>query len=178
LQRSVHELTSAIASGSADAFTEFFQTHFEAMYADARRMTRRDEAFCLDVVQDAMIRVIKSMKSMDSQDHLRRWLRIVVGACAYDCLRQEVRRRRREAQPRPGSDGTTREIQDQLEWLWDQFTRLDEGSTHLLVLRYRLGWTLQEIGAVLGLTTGAVDGRLSRILISLRRKAREVFDER
>jgi RNA polymerase sigma factor (sigma-70 family) len=102
---------------------------------------------------------------------------VVVGTCAYDRLRREIRRQRREAREPIRAQAPQPELLSRLEWLRAELDHLDEPSAHLLVLRYRLGWTLQEIGALLGLSTGAVDGRLSRLLAGLRRKAREAFHE-
>jgi DNA-directed RNA polymerase specialized sigma24 family protein len=45
------------------------------MYRWARRATGRDEAFCLDVVQDAMMRIIRSLKPLQSERQLRGYLR-------------------------------------------------------------------------------------------------------
>ena len=48
------------------------------MYGYVRRFTRRDESFCLDVVQDAMMRVIRKLTPKDSELQLLGWLRVLV----------------------------------------------------------------------------------------------------
>ena len=65
-QREIKTLTGAIAAGDTDAFSRFYRARFDQMLAEAVRATGRDESFCLDVVQDAMMRVIRSMKPMSS----------------------------------------------------------------------------------------------------------------
>jgi RNA polymerase sigma factor (sigma-70 family) len=179
LYGSVREVTAAIASGDTEAFAHLFREKFSEMYAEARRATGRDESFCLDVVQEAMLRVIRSMKVMDTEQRMRAWLRVVVQSCAYDRLRAEARRLRREraaAQDRPESQADDG-LEERLEWLRGELTGLDDRQAQLLLMRYRLGWTLQRIGSVLGLKPGAVDGRLGRAVSILRRRARETFDE-
>ncbi len=37
-------------------------------------------------------------------------------------------------------------------------------------MRHRFGWTLQDIGRALGLSPGAVDGRLRRLVRTLRKR--------
>ena len=96
VQSKVRSLTEAIASGNTEAFATFYRAWFDTMYAQARGASGRDESFCLDVVQDAMLRVIKSVPAMESADDLRRWLRVVVQSCAYDRFRAETRRKARE----------------------------------------------------------------------------------
>lgn len=178
MERSVNELTRAIASGDPDAFAAFFRKFFEHMFRDAKRLTGRDESFCLDVVQDAMVRVIRSLKPMSTEEHLRRWLRAVVGACAFDRLRAESRRKRREHAATHSKPTVMGDESERLDWLRRELAQLDSPHVGLLTLRFRLGWTLQRIGTALGLSAGAVDGRISRALSDLRDKAREEFDDR
>jgi RNA polymerase sigma factor (sigma-70 family) len=179
LDGSVKELTAAIASGDTEAFARFFRDRFPHMYADARRATDRDESFCLDVVQDAMMRVIRSIKVMDTEQRLRNWLRVVVQTCAYDRLRMELRRRQREearAQDPAWSaqdDGAV----ERLAWIRSELTRADDPAMQVLTMRYRFGWTLERIGAALGLKPGAVDGRVRRALTQLRSRAQETFHD-
>lgn len=176
---SVRKLTTAIASGNTEAFTRLFRTRFDEMYTYARRTTGRDESFCLDVVQDAMLRVIRSIKPMETETHLRTWLRVVVQTCAYDRLRREARRRRweRAAAEIPEVNTGGKDLDARLEWLRAELASLDDPNVRLLVMRYRLGWTLQRIGEAVGLKPGAVDGRVRRLTAVLRRRARETFDE-
>ena len=179
LNGSVREFTTAIASGDTDAFAAFFRRRFSEMYTEARRATGRDESFCLDIVQDAMVRVIRSMKPVETEERLRAWLRVVVQTCAYDRLRKEARRRRWEV---AGADvrcvdGKDEKLGEKLEWLRGELATLDDPHVQMLVMRYRLGWTLQRIGAALGLKPGAVHGRLGRLIASLRRRAQETFSE-
>ncbi|MHC5007314.1 MAG: RNA polymerase sigma factor [Planctomycetota bacterium] len=182
VQPDVKALTTAIASGDTEAFARFYRTWFDAMYADAVRATGRDEAFCLDVVQDAMMKIIRRMKPMATEGDLSRWLRAVVQSCAYDRLRGESRRRRREAlavqrdagtQAAPDNDVRRR----QLQWLEQQLRTCDDASVRMLLMRHRFGWTLQQIGAALGIKSGAVDGRLRRLVGGLRRAAQEESDD-
>ncbi len=65
------------------------------------------------------------------------------------------------------------ETREQRRWLEERLAEIDGSSRALLMMRYRFGWTLARIGRELGLTPGAVDGRLARLLARLRRKAGE-----
>jgi RNA polymerase sigma factor (sigma-70 family) len=172
----IRKLTSAIASGDTEAFAVFYRQRFEMMYAEARQFTGRDEAFCLDVVQDSMMRVIRSLRPIDTEHALASWLRIVVQRCALDRLRTERRRRRREKAAEIESPTPPRRDEDRserLDWLQDQLSRLEPDVMHLVNLRFGLEWGLKRIGAALGLKAGTVDGRLGRAIASLRAKALE-----
>jgi hypothetical protein len=50
-QHNTARLTRAIARGDRDALATFYNAWFDRSYAAARRLTGRDESFCLDVVR-------------------------------------------------------------------------------------------------------------------------------
>ena len=52
-------LTALIARGDERAFATFYELWFDRALALARSISRRDESFCLDVVQDCMLRVVR-----------------------------------------------------------------------------------------------------------------------
>ena len=178
MDESTHKLTAAIASGDTEAFARFYRAWFDRMTAEAARATGKDEAFCLDVVHDAMLRVIKSIKPLDSEAALGRWLQRTVRSCAIDRLRAESRRRRREqAVATEERHAEAENLEERIAWLRRQLAELDEPAASMLLMRHRFGWTLARIGSAVGLNTGAVDGRIRRTLDFLRQRAREAFDE-
>ena len=168
------QLTAAIASGDTEAFGRFYEQWFEHVLMEARLTSRRDEQFCLDLVQDTMMRLIRSMKTFDNEDGLQRWLRVVVQTCCIDLFRAEARRRRREGTHHSITDQTkgANEQDERLVWLESQLAALTPDDAKLLDMRFRFGWTLARIASTLGLSTGAVDGRLNRLLAALRGRAK------
>ncbi len=175
----VSALTQAIADGDASAFAAFYDAWFERLAGLARTATRRDESFCLDVVQEAMMKVMRAMKRFDSEPALEAWLRTVVWRCALDRLRAERRRARREAaaRGRRAEAETHADLDERLAWLRERLAELDPDRSLLLAMRYRLGATLEQIGRLVGRGPGAVDGRINRSLAQLRASAQENFDE-
>jgi RNA polymerase sigma factor (sigma-70 family) len=168
------ELTTAIASGNTEAFGRFYDRYFPAVYGLARRVSGRDEAFCLDVVQDAMLRIVKHVRPLPDEDALLRWLGAVVRSTVYDLLRSEIRRRRRETRreketPERELDAT--DLEEQLAWIRREMGSLDPEDAWLLAMRHRWGWTLNRIGEALGLGTTTVDRRIRRVTARLRRGA-------
>lgn len=176
MDESTRELTSAIASGDSEAFARFYRGWFDRAYGYAKRATGRDEAFCLDVVQDAMMRVIRSMRAMESEKEVGNWLRAVVTSCAYDRLRKEKRGHLREAGAAARKPDEGDDFHERLAWLRTELSNLDPATHPLIVLKFRFGWTLERIGQVLGLKPGAVDGRIRRATQELKEKARESQD--
>jgi RNA polymerase sigma factor (sigma-70 family) len=176
----VAALSAAVSSGDAVAVEAFYRRYFDRLYAEARRATRRDEAFCLDVVQEAVLKIVRTIRTVQSEGQLLAWIRLVVRTAALDLLRAERRRQRREANaPRsPTDDGIDANLQrgEQVAWLREQIQRLDPAIVRLIELRYVERWTLSRIAERFRLSVGTVDGRLRRALAALRDAAREVDD--
>lgn len=179
---STRSLCASIASGNPGAFSRFYRAWFDWCATEARRTTGRDESFCLDVVQDSMMRAVRSIPALGNEGELRAWLRAVVRSCAYDRLRGERRRTAREERavasaPLGSIESSDRELDGRLIWLEHELRALPRDLAHLVHLRYRLGWTLARIGRTTGLSAGAVDGRVGRTIDTLQRRAKEEFHE-
>jgi RNA polymerase sigma factor (sigma-70 family) len=129
-------------------------------------MTGFDEAGCLDVVQDAMLKAATSMPRLHKESQLAAWMNRVMLNAARDRVRSEDRRRRRE--DARAVHAPERASDEDIEELMRTLDRLDEEQKELLHARFSLGWTLQRIAESLGLGAGAVDGRIKRALAQLR----------
>ncbi len=172
-------MTAAIASGDPDAFARFYEEWFDRMYAIARSTTRLDEHTCLDIVQDAMMRVIRSCKPIENEPALRAWVGRVVRSAAIDHLRAERRRRERETavSKRTEQTATVTEIDDRIAWIRKELESMGPEQSGLLALRFARGLGLKEIGAMLGVGAGAAHGRIERALKAMRRQSGEPIDD-
>ena len=158
------ELSRRIAAGDTAAFAVFYEHWFDRCVIEIRHRTGLEESACLDIVQDAMLRVATKMPVFESKDELDRWMRTVLINGARDRIRSETRRLRRESRLRPKQQ---EKDLDAIEELSRRLASLDAESGMLLRRRFDLGWTLERIGRELGLGPGAVDGRIRRILARL-----------
>ncbi|HTW94687.1 MAG TPA: sigma-70 family RNA polymerase sigma factor [Tepidisphaeraceae bacterium] len=174
------KLTRGMAAGDGKAIEWFYRRYFDWLLAEAVRASRRDEAFCLDVVQEAVLRIVRTVRCVQSEAQFRTWLRLVVQTCAYDAIRAEMRRQKREAmavKPSASVEASDGADGEQLRWLEGQIQRLDPELGRIMEMRFKQGWKLRRIAEKLGISVGTVDGRLRRAIIDLRRRAEETFDE-
>ena len=186
------QLTAALAAGDEEAVATFYRRYFDWLYGQARRATRRDESFCLDVVQDAVLRVIRNVRPVTSEARFRAWLRLVVQTVAWDRLRADRRRTRHEHQATVvraaaavggggGADGVEADASsgdgDLHAWLRAEIAKLDPDIVRLVELRFDRRMTLARMSETLGLSIGTIDGRLRRALKELGARALEQFDE-
>ena len=129
------------------------------------------------------MRVIRYMRLFDDEQALDRWLACVARSVAFDHLRRERRRRLREREAMDqratgaDNDAQDQDVLERLDWVRRELRGLDRVAAEIIELRFRAGLTLEAIGQRLGLTVGAVHGRLMRAVAKLRRKAGELGDE-
>lgn len=165
-------LTRAIASGDPEAFARLYRERFGLILGIVRKTTRYPEDQCLDVVQDAMLRVIRFMKPIKTAPALEAWLARVARTTAYDFLRHERRRLMHERAAGNGrmmeSKHDLKDVDERLESVRHDLLKLDGVTAGILELRFRAGLTLDAIGRRLGLKPGAVHGRMTRGLEKLR----------
>ncbi len=171
-------LLAALAKGDHAALTALYQAWFPRALGLARTMTRRGEAFCLDVVQDSFIRVIDHaprLAEFARTSDLDRWMAAIVRTAAIDLLRREARRIAREhAVADLGRDGHEQHKLDELHAL---IASLDPDDRELLLLRFGHGNTLEGAARAVGTTIGAAYGRIRRALGKLGTHLKEVDHE-
>lgn len=163
----VRRLTRAVARGDEHAFEAFYNEWFEPAYAMARALTKRDESFCLDVVQDAMLKAARSMKPIDTEHQLCAWVRRVVHTSALSSLRSERRRRARELTHAANPSAIIQPLDERIEWLRDEIRKLPPKDRSLLRLRFGQSATLANAGESEGITGASAHGRVRRAVARL-----------
>lgn len=170
-----------IRAGDPTALTDFYQQWFDRSVAIVRGRTGRDESFALDVVQDAMIRVARSMPRLESEGDLSRWMIRVLTSCAIDRLKQEARETARRAMAGStesntpaaseieGNDCSRPTINESMERLQRYVAELKPEQRAALSLRFWFGRSLAAIGRALSISEDAAHGKLRTSLRSLQR---------
>lgn len=173
-------LSAAIARGDEAAFTAFYTAWFPATLALARAVSRRDEAFCLDVVQDVMLAVTHKLPALRDERAVRAWMSRTVGNAVTDRLRNERSRSRREelvASERglahAGEPGAAMLAEERAQWLAARVDELPASDRALLAARFADGPSVAAVGAAFGLSEDGAHGRLRRAIHRLRNLAKE-----
>ena len=176
-----NHITRQIPAGDPESFRVYYECYFEMMYVEAKRLTALDEQSCLDIVQDSMLKVVRSIKQIADKSHLDAWTRSVVRSVAYDSLRKQQKQQARRAKYVDHSsaaiDSDHVENEARLLWIQEQLQCVEPDIRRMITLRYRFGWSLAKIAGKFGIKTGAVDGRIRRALENLKTRAKLEFNE-
>ncbi len=165
-------LLRALNRGDQAALTRLYEAWFDRAVAAAAAMTRRDEAFCLDVVQDAMLRLVRRPPRAACEAAFETWLMAALRSAAVDRIRSERRRLARELRaheaagsrdPAPSApDG------DDAARLRAALVLVREDELALIRARIADGRSLEQAGRSIGIGGDAAHGRLRRVLARLR----------
>lgn len=177
-----HTITRRIAAGDESAYARFYEAWFEPTLVLARACSRRDESFCLDVVQDVMLAVARRMPALRDANALRSWMSRAVMHAVTDRVRSEARRWRREQQAAERQSRSPL-VEPWLElmsrerhaWLDTNLRALSATDRALVLARFGDVSSVTAAAEELGLTADAAHGRLRRVLIRLRQKSEEWF---
>lgn len=171
----------ALARGDHAALAALYEAWFSRALGLARTMTRRDEAFCLDVVQETFVRIIDHaprLAHLAGAEDLDRWMAAVVRSAAIDLLRRDLRRAARETASHRRSVAAQHDgAPDSVHELQSLIASLHPDDQELLMLRFGRGTTLDGAARAVGTTIGAAYGRIRRALHKLRNGLHEVDHE-
>lgn len=169
-----------VQRGERDALAEFYSAWFDRCRALASRATGRDESFCLDVVQDAMVKAAGGLRRVETAAELSAWMRRVVLSCAMDRLRDEAARERRQ-RVAAGLRGASAELDaataERMAWLEGELSGCTAEERALLRQRIVNRATLEQAGAMIGATGTVAHGRVRRLIEALRRAGKARFGD-
>lgn len=173
-------LTTGIRRGDRGAFAVVYEAYFERVLGLAKRISGRDEAFCLDVVQETMMRAIRAIPVIEEEAALWAWLARATRSVVVDLVRMDLRRKARERAAVGQPASTKIEADEELAaWVRERLAMLDTEEERLLREHVVRGRTLAEFaaGEGRGVSRHAVYGKVRRVLKGLRRRAREAFGD-
>lgn len=160
---------SATAAGAhieAD-FDAVFLAHYDGVYRLLYRIVgTRDEAE--DLAQETFLRLSRQRFSPSREHNLRGWLYVVASNLAFNTLRSQNRRQRREeavfqqrtseGEPDPAEAAI---LQDERAAVRRTLAALPERQAQILMLRHS-GLSYREIADALGIASSSVGATLAR----------------
>jgi RNA polymerase sigma-70 factor (ECF subfamily) len=162
------ELIRCACDGDPDAVRTLYDRYAPRVYAVVRRIAGDDD-LAQDYAQDAWIRAIRALPTFRGDARFSTWLHRIAVNAALQALRRHRSRDRRTA-PMPEAIPVSPRLGDALlqERLEAAMDRLPDGMRQVLILHDVEGYTHEEIGDVLGVTSGTSKSQLSKARARMR----------
>jgi RNA polymerase sigma-70 factor (ECF subfamily) len=175
LEESDHELVEGCRRGESEAFRALFERHKDKVYSIALRYSG-DAAVAQDIAQETFLKLFTGLRSFRGDSAFGSWLyRLVVNSC--------LDQRRRVQRLMPLLDEAWAMLRAPELSALDDIVRaelschlravvssLPDEQRMLLVLRYTQSLSYDEIGEILGTSSGTIASRLNRIHRTLERR--------
>lgn len=154
--------------GDGSAIRLLYERYAPRVYAVVRRIAADDD-LAQDYAQEAWIRAIRALPTFRGDARFSTWLHRIAVNAALQALRKSETRTRREAPmpeavpvpPRPADALLEQRLESALD-------RLPSGMRQVLILHDVEGYTHEEIGEVLGVTSGTSKSQLFKARARMR----------
>lgn len=154
--------------GDGQAVRALYERYAPRVYAVVRRIAGDDD-LAQDYAQEAWIRAIRALPTFRGDARFSTWLHRIAVNSALQAVRKAETRTRREA-PMPDAVPVVPRFGDALleQRLEAAMDRLPDGMRQVLILHDVEGYTHEEIGEVLGVTSGTSKSQLFKARARMR----------
>lgn len=141
--------------------------------------TLRDPELAEDARQQVFLQAYRDIEKFEPRASLRTWLSSIATHRCMDALRQQRRNSLRysalsgealevlESSPSPDEQASDRQLYRVLD---DCLHRLSPDTRYVVLLRYQLGLSFEEIASAVGGTASSIQMRVARSVQTLRRE--------
>jgi RNA polymerase sigma-70 factor, ECF subfamily len=161
-------LVAKARAGSREAARELVLLHWPTIWRVVLGMTGRP-ALAEEIAQETFARAFGALDSFDAERPLGPWLRRIAVNRTIDELRRE---RRLELVDRDSAEPAYEQALPD-DTTIEAVRALDPARRAVVVLRFWLDWSLEQIAAALDVPVGTVSSRLTRALAELREEGGE-----
>ena len=157
-ERSEIHLIEAATGGDIESFGELCRRYYAAMAAIAYTVVG-DHQLAEDAAQESFARALVRIKSLRERAKFAPWLAAICRNVAKDMVAVRAKRTKgkdlSDTKKSSNDDENIHAIRRAIEQLPDQ-------AKELIVLRYYNGLSYEQIGSVLGISRGTINGRILR----------------
>lgn len=171
VQSTLWELTRQLAAGDDGAWRQFHRDYGPRIFRQLLASTRGNHDIAIEALQQTYLRVARNVRACDSDAMFGSWLRIVARSALNDCLRKKASfwslLQRKAAEPETLTGALD---DDSLVAALDiTLQQINPEDRALLYAKYFDGEEVKQIAARLSISAKAVESRLTRSRLELRR---------
>lgn len=158
------ELLISISNGNNDAFNELYSRYKGRLLYYFYRMLFQDKELAKDFLQEIFIKIINKTHLFDPKMKFSTWIfSIANNMCKNEYRRQNIRKNTiNHENPDFLDDGQALDTNHEpvLKLIFNQLETFDEIHKSAFLLKYREGFSNEEISEILNLPIGTVKSRL------------------
>jgi RNA polymerase sigma-70 factor, ECF subfamily len=162
--QSDEELYIFVSKGNSEAFSELYKRYNKRILYYFYRMLGNDSLLSQDFLQELFFKLIEKPYSFDPKRRFSTWIfSIAHNMCKNEYRSKEVRKiivkdQNLDIYFETGSENHSKD--KMLEAIFIELETFDESHRSAFLLKYREGFSLEEIGDTLNLPVGTVKSRL------------------
>jgi len=170
----ISTLTSRIVRGEEEAFEQFYELYSSRLLRYLFALTRGDEAIAKDVHQEAMLKVVRHMRTFESEEALWNWLARVGKNTLIDFLRKRqseasfLLAEEENVDAPCAKESEERLLDRMLDYLRSALGELTSDERELIEAYYFHGETQLTLASEADVTPKALGMRFSRIRMKLK----------
>lgn len=149
-----------------EPFETFYRREYRRMVAIARALVR-DGSSAEDLAQESFVAAHRNWDRISGYDDPQAWVRRVLINRATSFHRRRGAEWRALARVGERTETMVSELSPQATEVWDEVRRLPKRQAQAIVLHYVGQLSMEEIGEVMGCSSGAVKSHLHRARVRL-----------
>lgn len=161
-------LVNRAVGGDIESFGELCRLYYPAMAAIAYAVLN-DHQLAEDAAQESFARALVNLRRLRNKSRFAPWLAAICRNIAKDMLSIKVRQINTEDL----SQVAEKNNNDNHDAIRRAIGQLPDAAKELIVLRYYQNLSYERIGAILGITPPAINGRLARAKRKMERYLRK-----
>ena len=156
--KSETKLVEAAFDGDIESFGKLCQLYYATMVAVGYSVLG-DHQLAEDAAQESFARAIVSLRKLKKQTRFAPWLAAICRNVAKDMVATKVRQISTKEFSQAARNNNHDENKNLIRRAIEQ---LPVSAKELVVLRYYNGLSYEQIGSVLGISKGTINGRITR----------------
>lgn len=158
------ELLISISNGNNDAFNNLYSRYKDRLLYYFYRMLFQDKELAKDFVQEIFIKIINKPHLYNPNMKFSTWIFSVANnMCKNEYRRQDIRKNTISCENPDtfnNEDFSDNNHEPAIKLIFTQLERFDESHKSAFLLKYREGFSIDEISNVLDLPVGTIKSRL------------------
>lgn len=179
------ELLIAIRNGNSDSFNELYSRYKDRLLYYFYRMLSQDKEMAKDFLQEIFIKVINKPQLFDPKMKFSTWIfSIANNMCKNEYRRKDIRKNTINYENPDilnSEDYANTDHEPIIKLIFNQLNNFDDTHKSAFLLKYREGFSVEEISMILELPTGTIKSRLfytrKKLQENMKNQHPEIIDE-